>query len=40
MEENLTNKRFSTAFLICACIVCTVMGRWSATKGSNMEGLM
>lgn len=39
MEENLTNKRFSTTFLVCACIISAVVGRWSATKGSNMEGL-
>lgn len=39
MEENLTNKRFSMGFLICTCIISAVIGRWSATKGSNMEGL-
>lgn len=39
MEENLTNKRFSTVFLVSICIISAVIGRWSATKGSNMEGL-
>lgn len=39
MEENLTNKRFSTPFVMCACIVCLILGRWTGTKGSNMEGL-
>lgn len=39
MEENLTNKRFSVAFLIGACMMSLLIGRWSATKGSNLEGI-
>lgn len=39
MEENLTNKRFNLGFLVFACLGSLIIGRWSATKGSNLEGL-
>lgn len=40
MEENLTNKRFSVGFLVGACLMSVIIGRWSATRGSDMRGLV